>query len=939
MNPIFNSLFYQQKEFKSLCKRIRREFKRVMYIGDIKISEEEYALLKAYMVDTCSLLFRSSTRSSNDPVLATALVQFGIHEYNGSFWPHFKKLFPFNSINQVQCNLIGKIFVYTLKKNNKKCLGYSEMVNSILMHAFITEYYAKDLFDFLFMYYERDLDRNLDNHTKEMRNYLIQSMQREDNGARSYKIKKHTADAVTANEHGCKIRIRRILKMMDDYMFYDKLPENSTNRVTNLFVKWAKQSKDFAYARRKYAGAGRKGRKRFSSPYLHFDTDTKEFLLRFPVQNIPLDDNELDSTITWKISCNDKVEYFEVETEESVTGLKTTKSEIMIKPEEIFSRFTLELVKNGTDVVRRFPIKAEEVRFFDSDWDSVSVYEDYIPSGDRFAFSKGKIECICNSEEDCELCAGLNLYTLYLEDGDVIIYPSGTAKPVGREFEDGLLPHGHVSGAYVIDNDKNCDIYSSAPIICFTAESRQLPGTIIWINNKKYPLAEDNYISFSYTANGNKKGCILKTETFDISEGVFAVALDIPGCRKDYYYEFAIINGFDFSFSGAPYIFKDSGEIVFDSKLKVESSDGEVEMLNNAGKFEIFPDYDELYFTVGDSTNKVDVSVSIPALKWKYDDGEWEVTKPEPIWYQELPNTIQFKYPGDSVTLFMDMPEILDLDIDNEDEYKTSFRRLKGEDAIKCDTTKIRSWLGREDAIRPLQTDFGDRQFIFVSIVTKCIMDKCELKDDIANNTFIVKGNVIGFADCFIDFYRGEEIIAEKVEMRTKGAVIPAELKDGTYTAVFFEQDDEDDDEFGFGEVFLQEFDRKTFKYTNKYNLAGKRVVIKYVSEINKPGSIFAPSKYELSKSYYIDSIVFDPQKPLSYRGIIHSDAKDPGMSVCFSIPNIKQPETIKLCAEQNGRNLFFIYTRNRELKLKSYNEKEDISFNPTLYDFHITVK
>lgn len=939
MDLLSNTSYYEQKEFKSLCKRIRREFKRVMYIGDIKISEDEYALLKAYMVDTCNLLFHNSTGSSSDPVLATALVQFGIHEYNGSFWPHFKKIFPFNSINSAQCNLIGKIFVYTLRNSNKKCLSYSEMVNSILMHAFITEYYSKDLFDFLFMYYERDLDRNLDNHTKEMRAYLIQSMQREDNGARSYKIKKHTADAVTANEHGCKIRIRRILKMMDDYMFYDKLPENSTNRVTNLFIKWAKQSKDFAYARHTYAGAGRKGRKRFSSPYLHFDTGTKEFLLRFPVQNIPLDDNELESEITWKINFNNKTKCVKAETEESVTGLKTLKCEAQIDPEDIFSRFTLELVKNGDEVVRRFPIKEEEVRFFDSDWDTVSVYEDYIPDGERFAFSKGKIECICNSEEDCELCAGLNLYTLYLENGDVIIYPSGIAKPVGKEFEDGLLPHGFVKDAQVIDNDNKYDIYASAPIICFTAEERQLPGTIVWINNKKYPLKEDKYISFSFTANSNKKGCILKTETFDITEGIFTVALDIPGSRKDYYFEFAIINNFTFSFTDAPYIFKDSGEIVFDPRIKVKSSDGEVEMLNNTGKFEIFPDYDELFFTVGEGVNTVEVSISIPALKWKYDDGEWEVTMPEPIWYQELPNLIQFKYPGDYVTLFMDMPEILDFDSDNEDEYKTSFRRLKGEETIKCDTTKIRSWLGREDAVRPLHADFGARQLVFVSVVTKCIMDKCELKDDIANNSFIVKGNVIGFADCYVDFYRGEEKIAEKVEMRTKGAVIPAELKDGTYTAVFFEQDDEEDDEFGFGEVFLQEFGRKTFKYTNKYNLTGKRVIINYVSEVNKPGSIFAPSKYELSKKYYIDSIAFDPQKPLSYRGVIHSDAKDSGVSVCFSIPDIKHPEIIKLCAEQNGRNCCFLYTRNRELKLKSFNEKEEISFNPTLYDFHITVK
>ena len=938
MDLISNTSYYEQKEFKSLRKRIMREFKNVIYIGDIRISEYEYVLLKEYMVDKCSMLLRNHMTDIDDPILATALVQFGIHEYDSGFWSHFKKLFPFNSVNQAHCNQIGKAFMSTLKKNGKRYINSSEMVNSILMHAFITEKYANSLFYFLLMYYNLDLDRNLDNHTKEMRDYLIQSIKRSDNGSRSYYIKKHTADAVTANERGCKIRIKRILNMIDEYMFYDRLPENSTNRVTKLFVQWAKQSKDFDYVRRKYSGAGGKGKKRFSSPYLHFDTDLKEFVLMFPVQNIPLNDDELDSVISWRVTNDDKTECFDVETEESITGLKTVKSKIRLNPDEIFSRFTLELVKNGTDTVRKFHIKEEEVRFFDNEWDLVSIYDDYIPDGDRFAFSKGKIECVCNSDVDCELCAGLNLYTLYLEQGDVVIYPSGTAKPVGREFEDGLLPHGRVPGAQVIDEEKRYDIYSSAPIICFTAEERQLPGTLIRINGKKYPLTEDNFISFSYTANSKKKGCILKTESFNISEDVFGVAVDIPGSRKDYYFEFAVIKEFGFRFTGAPYVFKDSGEIVFNPGLKIESSDGETEMLNNTGRFEIFPDYDELFFTVGEGAKKFEVSILIPALKWKKDDDEWEITKPEPIWYTELPSEIRFKYPGDNVTLSMDMPEILEIDSESEDNYQASFGRLKGSDTIVCDMTKVKSWLGREDAIRPLRADFGDGRFIFMLIATKCIMDKCELKDNVANNTFTITGHVVGIANVFIDLYREEEKIADKVELTTKGAVIPAELKDGTYTAVFFEQDD-DDDEFEFGEVLLQEFDRKAFKYTNKYNLTGKRITIKYISEIERKGSIFAPSKYELSKSYYIDSIVPDSQTPLSYQGVLHSEAKDPGVDVCFSLADIKHPDKIKLYTEQNGIKSFFVYTGSRELKPASSSERGTVTFNQAGYDFYISVK
>ena len=930
-----SSQLYEQKK---LYKRIHREFKNVMYIGDIKINDDEYEILKQYMIEACNNILSGSSGVLHDadPVLATALVHFGIREYNGKFWPHFKKLFPTRNINAVQCSVIGKIFVYTLKKYNKKCLGYDEMVNSILMHAFITEYYAKDLFEFLLMYYERDLDRNLDNHTKEMRNNLIQSMKREDNVGRSYKIKKHTADAVTANEIGCKIRVRRILKMIDDYMFYGVLQEQSTNRVTQLFVNWAKNSKEFAHAKRAYS-VGKKGKKRFSSPYLRFETDSRAFCLQFPAQNIPLDDDELDADILWRVTRDGISRLLYAETEESVTGRKTLRDSIDVEPIDLFSEFKVDLLKNH-DVIRRFVIRADSVRFFDGDWNMISINNEFIPTGDCFAFSVDEVEFVCGTDCCLERLRGLNLYTLHLESGDYVRYPNGFVKPVGREFEEGLQPRHRVPDAVVVGgNDEEYAVYSGAPTICFTAETKQLPGTLIWINKKKYLLSDQSYYSYPLVSGGSKNGCILKLDNILSGEGVFEVIIDIPGSRKYYSYQFAVIKNLSYEFIDAPYIFRDEGMIRFSPEIEIESSNGDVEFHNNVGSFDILQDYDHLVFDVTASNETLRLEIKVPALKWKFDDAEWEVSKPEVTWYTEVPQTIYLKCPYDSVSFFVEAPEVLDDDNITEDEYRTSFRRVNGSEIIECDTTKMKSWFGREDAVRNLKLDLGDQTVVFLPVVTKCYMEECELIPDYQNNRFIVKGSIYGIADCFVDFYRGRERIAEKVEIRTKGAIIPAELKSGTYSAVFFEQDDEED-EFGFGEIDYVDFDRRVFRFQNPYDLTGKRINIQSLSEPKQANSFFEPHVYELNKKYYIDSITAEPEKALSFHGLLREDVSSLCVKVFFML-DIKTKKAVRLFVENQDGFSAFGYTKKKEIVPEEAADPSTLVFIAKDYSFNITVK
>ena len=76
---------------QKLFKRIDREINRFKYIGDISINDDEYDILIRYLKRTLSD-FSGLRRRHDDSLLAVALVQIGIREYNGRFWPHVSRI-------------------------------------------------------------------------------------------------------------------------------------------------------------------------------------------------------------------------------------------------------------------------------------------------------------------------------------------------------------------------------------------------------------------------------------------------------------------------------------------------------------------------------------------------------------------------------------------------------------------------------------------------------------------------------------------------------------------------------------------------------------------------------------------------------------------------------------------------------------------------------
>ena len=905
-----SSLNMQKSPAEKLVRRIDREFKKCTYIGDIQIDDEEYQTVILFLKHGYKKILSSPQHETINPLFAVGLVQIGIRYYDGRFWPHVQKELKLEKLPMNHQGWIGKSFYKTLIRFGKFHVAENEFMNNILLHCFITKHYANDLFDFLFAYYQIDLERDLSRNSAEMRKYLMQTMSKGEASARAYKIKKHTADAVSANEQGCKIRVGRILRFMDNALFNDLYPENSQNRIAQLFCEWAKSSGRFEYARRATAGLTRKGEKRFSTPFIHFDTKREKFYLVLPQQYIHLNAEDDIPQMYWRIRIENFENILEVSSDSCVTGCKTEKIDCFEVPaDRLLQEIEIELLKDSGGRVKRFLLKSASIRFFDNDWDMIDsvTYTKYLPEGQAYAFTDpdGVLQTDSDAIDGFEKSLGYGLYTLTLQKGDVLRLPDGKAKSVGKPLEEGLLQQKLVHGAYVM-RDEKISIYSTTPSVYFRMKPNQENGTLIIINGERFRFDAEKCVRFDLDEKTDEKGYILKLSEYIVQDGIYEVIINVPESKKERSYCFARINYFGFQYNEMPYIFKQKGLITFDKNIDVQISGCADKLNENCFEFQIRADLDYLPFVVNTQRGALDVRVYLPVFKWRFDGGTWRIDKPDEIWHTEFPSRIEIKAPDDSITFSM-TPILLDSDdLDSENEsFSVSFPKSKEQHLFVCDTRKIISWFGKEEAKRILYVTTDTMQFSFATVVTRCVVNNVEIIEDRATGELIFKSNISGFSNCVADIAFCGEVLAEKVPITTAGIRLRVPFRTGDYTIIYYEWDEDEDD---FGIPDYREFDVKNVPYRNRFDLTGKTISITGIAKFKNDTSIFA-THYSLQKTLYITNIKNDDQNPELNIGELNLQGK--ACLVKIKILNdVQTKANITFFSEEDEDYFDFLYNR-----------------------------
>lgn len=274
--------------------RIDKEYDKKILLGDIVINDSKNAILKQYMTGELMRLDRlgANFRPMHKKVFAFGLVRYAMKYYGrGTFFPYFKDEYGIDVKvnNQREIHEWFRIIMRQTGKTYDDNLP--QKIDNISLHSFVTDRCSKQFFDYLFDFWRKELNRNIENmygEGNEIFKALISEI-KSNNEQSINNVMKHTSMALALNERSCRLRIRRFLKLMDECFWNgDKIPVTD-NRFNKLLRVWMENPNGNFQKEYKITikDKGTRGQKLLSKPQLQVSFKNSVFSLRLPQELLP----------------------------------------------------------------------------------------------------------------------------------------------------------------------------------------------------------------------------------------------------------------------------------------------------------------------------------------------------------------------------------------------------------------------------------------------------------------------------------------------------------------------------------------------------------------------------------------------------------------------------------------------------------------------------
>lgn len=864
-----------QRIYRKLRKRIEAQFDKKFYIGDIPVSQEEYEELLEYT--RCQLRNVSSGSSAlNDaPILAVSLVQIGIRCYNGNFWGNaFRHEIQMDNLPAYQ-RFLGESFIRTLKKHGKTILDESERVQSILFHSFVTDYYSKGLFELLFQYYAKDLERDIYRNDKYQMQALMDtlqfraSMSEEESeaftdqftgrGSRAYKLRHHTLQAIAANPAHSSMRLRRIIRLMDKAFWKDSVPQKPVSRLTILFKEWLKESPSFTneYKLYKTGEIRNRGKKHFSSPYLYADIQNTSFTLVLPPQIVR---QEMVEGLSWHVMIAGKTYDLSVTTYPVLTGFKTEEERLPIPTNLLFDEISCCLQKEDS-LVRNFPaLPKSNARLFDMEGDYASrIFK--IP---MCVYTRNHITVKSPALLDKISIGYLTRWDLEFVEGDVLIFSDGKSLVAGERYVDGLTKRGVVDGASYSAESAIVAVYNRLPDLLLTLPKERVVGTVLDINGKRYRLSECESDEFEAGDSRGVRAFLLPIKQFAecLENSLNRVIIDAPGSSYAKEYSFVYVQGLKTKFDGAPYVFEDRGTLVFPEELDVDCTNENAERLHGENGFQFLLTHDLQTIPIR-INHTITVDIEVPVFLWSSNELDWHTEPMGNVWHSDFRSIRKLYFHSPEARLEFGMDDDYD-DSDDQSEQHVVACEKRSDGIYILDMTRFHSWITREKIVHGITMRVGSSNYEFAKVFARSYVSSCDLSADYQVGQLICSGEFIGRGDYYVDIIHlqtGIKIV-EKGHIKDGELKLSTRLRNGEYQVEFFET--EEDDDF-FDEVSYLPIHAFKKKLINKNDLSGNH--IKLLSFRRRMHSLIHT---RVSKPSWITNLVY--LEPLTYEGYINND-------------------------------------------------------------------
>ena len=825
-------------------RRIEKEFDRTKLIGDISIDEigEEY--LKQYMHVALKSVAFGKGYISHPKVFAYGLVRVALKHYDTkTFWPYLNLEYKINiPINNQAA--INEAFRKIMQQNNKPFDDTEKSyIQNMCMHAFVCDRYADQFFDYMFDFWRMDLSRSLENCTDESGNNIFDILI-DEIGSGVQDIKLHTAMALKMNPVGCKNRFRRILRMIDNSYWNDTEYVSGSNRITTLFNKWKNNPQSsFAKEISKTASNRKRGRgeKLLSRPTIVYRPESDAFKILLPKQILRGCTEEENPC--WIICAGDKQIKALPELLRGKAFLFTAEESIAIDKSLLFQEFEIKLSSERTNYYRR-KIKADDVRFFNGKLRNIDSYDDYISKDVTFILTKkgSSLKYVNGSFSACDKSGDdFNFYTIEPTVGDILILPNNHALSIGQPLIEGIICEHKTDGVAAMLGDTEYMVTSHPEKLFFKASKQKLNGTSVKVFNASEQIyfgkAIDNNLLEFKLDDGLEDiyGYILDLKSLIRDNGVYTINLSIPG-GSIRVYNICYINGFNYNYVGAPYLFKESGVIEFSKNMLFKTNtDWVIEGDKKTLEFNISEDERERnnyvknrklrleYMFVNYS---VDMIFNLPVLYWKFEaDGEWYIQKPKDVMIKTMPKSIYIT--GD---LNLPSSKVCVEDAWDLDEAEVSVNYDKDRGLFYFRTVDIVSCLNREKLYRNLLIKVNDKYEEFLRIVCRSDVRSQSLSGDFKRKKIFGYFDIFGDSEYMVTIKRGEKVIEEDIPLKKGKFEIDCDVEEGFYNVHLYEIEDDDS---GFGSVSYK-LGEYSLEVIDERNFNGKNLIIKYIRNKNK---------------------------------------------------------------------------------------------------------
>lgn len=765
-------------KYIKLRNKIYQDFPKVTLLCEIEINDEEYELLCDHFRKKYLELRRNDGKSSVDVLFCVALVQIGIRMYDGKFWEHISEVLWRRKKKQIPVNQhewIGDLFTKTMLSFGKPIYRKKEYVNNVMMHCFVTDSFADKFFEFLYLFYNIDLKRDITTNFDEICDYISDSI-KNPFGKRKQLLSKYIFLSVRADRKYCKETIKTILRLIDQAFWNEFYDDFKRTRLIEKFFTWCKGAEFIREIQKSKGGRSRK-EKQFRTPYLRCFLEMNRFQLVLPPQLLP--SYSENTRVYWKVEGRKSLK-LNCEIEEGYVGKRTRESFINITPLEIFDEYTIYFYVNE-NAVRKYYFSETVALFFDED--GINIKGTTLGKGQYYAYVKPssfiKAEGILNVRKR----AGLNFYELNLDYGNIVSIDDKLQYYIGQLPVEGVADDYLIHSMHIKNEDQDLKVYYKLPAIVVEIEAHQINGTAVVINEHVIKLTDKVLYEIKTEGDYEKKYFYLNLkQMYEIQGGLNKIIIDFPGTSRQLKFEFAFLPEFSYHFEDAPYFYVNRGTLVVNRVIKKDTIcfNKKIDAQHYDFQFDKIID-GRLNLKIEIDQKQYEVCFDIPVLQYSWDNIQWNTKKPQDIWHSELPDVLYIKYPAEQIMLTVQPSNL-------ECPRFTFFKNALG--IFQCDLVRIMTYLNEEKFVNNIILISDGQERKLLSIVMKSFFRGVTFEIDNEKDCVYSSFDIIGKGCYFIDVFCDNKKVLEKQAVNVGTNILNIMLDSSRYCVKVYENED-----------------------------------------------------------------------------------------------------------------------------------------------------